>query len=129
MRLEGLLEKKSRLFTIVVIGVVSILAIPVIIPHILHTHHVMHIFLHVGGMTLAVFVTLLAIIAYHRLRTKRLLFSSIAFANFIAAETVNLIDSTWPSIYDIGDLALLEVAHLLTFATLGLLAIGVFRND
>ena len=128
-RPEALLERKSTLFSIVVTGVVAILAFPVIAPHLLHGLHIVHIFLHIGGITLAVFITLLATIAYFRLRTKRLLLSSIAFGTFIVAETVLVIDATWPNVYDLGDLPLLEVGHLLTFTTLGLLAIGVFRND
>ncbi len=128
-RPETILERKSTLFSIVVTGVVAILALPVILPHLLHGLHIVHIFLHIGGITLAVFITLLATIAYFRLKTKRLLLSAIAFGNFIVAETILVIDATWPSIYDIGDLPLLEVGHLLTFTTLGLLAIGVFRND
>jgi uncharacterized membrane protein len=95
----------------------------------LHGLHIVHIFLHIGGITLAVFITLLATIAYLRLRTKRLLLSAIAFGNFIAAETILVIDATWPHVYDFAGLPLLEVGHLLTFTTLGLLAIGVFRND
>jgi hypothetical protein len=128
-RPERIVEKKSTLFSIVVAGVVAILALPIIIPHLLHGFHIAHIFLHIGGITLAVFITILASIAYSRLRTKRLLLSAIAFANFIAAEFVLLIDTTWPSAYDLGDMPLSEVGHLLTFATLGLLALGVFRND
>ena len=85
--------------------------------------------MHVGGITLAVFISVLAGIAYYRLRTKRLLLSSIAFTNFIAAEAVLLVDATWPTIYDLEFMPLSEVGHLLTFATLGLLALGVFRND
>ena len=102
---------------------------PIIIPHLLHGFHIAHIFLHVGGITLAVFISALAGIAYYRLRTKRLLLSTIAFSNFIVAEVVLLLDATWPSLYDLGDVPLSEVGHLLTFATLGLLALGVFRND
>ena len=128
-RPETLLEKKSTLFSIVVSGVIGILAFPVIAPHLLHGLHLAHIFLHIGGITLAVFITLLATIAYLRLRTKRLLLSAIAFGNFIAAETILVIDATWPHVYDFSGLPLLEVGHLLTFTTLGLLAIGVFRND
>ena len=105
------------------------MALPVILPHLLHGFHIAHIFLHIGGITLAVFISLLATIAYLRLRTKRLLLSAVAFANFIAAESILLIDATWPSVYDLGDMPLLEIGHLLTFCTLGLLAIGVFRND
>lgn len=128
-RPERIVERKSTLFSIVVTGVVAILALPIIIPHLLHGYHLAHIFLHVGGITLAVFISVLAGIAYYRLRTKRLLLSAIAFTNFIAAEFVLLVDATWPSIYDIGNVPLGEVGHLLTFITLGLLALGVFRND
>jgi len=128
-RPESIVEKKSTLFSIVVAGIVAILALPIIVPHLLHGYHIAHIFLHIGGIALAVFITILAGFAYSRLRTKRLLLSAIAFANFIAAEFVLLIDTTWPTIYDLGDMPLSEVGHLLTFATLGLLALGVFRND
>ena len=128
-RPESIVEKKSVLFSVVVAGVVAILALPVIIPHLLHGHHIAHIFLHSGGITLAVFISILAGIAYFRFRTKRLLLSAIAFANFIAAETVLLVDATWPNIYDLEFMPLSEIGHLLTFGTLGLLALGVFRND
>lgn len=126
---ERILEKKSTLFSIVVTGVVAILAIPIIIPHLLHGYHLAHIILHVGGISLAVFITVLAIFAYHKLRTKRLLLSAIAFANFIGAEVVLLVDATWPNVFDFDMMSISEVGHLLTFVTLGLLALGVFRND
>ena len=128
-RPESIVERKSTLFSIVVAGVIAILAIPIIIPHLLHGYHLAHIFLHVGGITLAVFIAVLAGFAYNRLRTKRLLLSAVAFTNFIAAEVVLLVDATWPSVFDVGDMTLPEVGHLLTFITLGLLALGVFRND
>ncbi len=128
-RAETILERKSTLFSMVLVGVVSILAIPIIIPHLLHGFHIAHIFLHVGGITLAVFITLLSILAYNRLRTKRLLLSMIAFATFIGAEVVMLVDVTWPTVYDLDVVPLSEIGHLLTFTTLGVLALGVFRND
>ncbi len=128
-RPETILERKSTLFSIVVTGVIAILALPIIIPHLLHGYHLAHIFLHVGGITLAVFITVLAVFAYSRLRTKRLLLSAVAFANFIAAEVVLLVDATWPSVFDFDVMSISEVGHLLTFVTLGLLALGVFRND
>ena len=126
---ENLLERKSTLFSIVVTGVIAILAVPIIIPHMLHGFHLAHIFLHIGGITLAIFISTLALAAYFRLRTKRLLLSAIAFTTFIGAESALLVDSTWPNIFDIGLMPLNEVGHLLTFITLGLLAFGVFRND
>lgn len=126
---ENLVEKKSRLFTIVVAGVVSILAVPVILPHILHGFHFAHILLHIGGLTLAAFIAILATFAYVKLKTKRLLLSAIAFNTFISAEVILLIETTWPGTYFLGNWSLQEIGHLLTFSTLGLLALGVFRND
>ena len=128
-KIESILERKSTLFGIALLVVVGSLAIPIIIPHIFHGFHVVHIGLHVGGITLAVFISLIAIIAYFRLKTKRLLITTIAFSIFIVAESVLLIDATWPTIYDIGLVSLLEVGHILTITTLGLMAMGVFRND
>ncbi|WP_428325247.1 hypothetical protein [Nitrosopumilus sp.] len=128
-RPERIVEKKSTLFSIVVTGVVAILALPIIIPHLFHGYHLAHIILHVGGISLAVFITVLAVFAYYKLRTKRLLLSAIAFANFIGAEVVLLVDATWPNVFDFDIMSISEVGHLLTFVTLGLLALGVFRND
>ena len=128
-RPQSLLERKSTIFSLVVVGVVAILAIPVIMPHLFHGFHIAHIFLHISGITLAVFITILAILAYSKLKTKRLLLSLFAFAIFTAAEIVLVVDATWPTLYDLGDISLLEIGHLLTFSTLGLLALGVFRND
>lgn len=128
-RPEAIVERKSTLFSVVAVGVIAILALPIIIPHLLHGYHLVHIFLHIGGITLAVFISILAGIAYSKLRTKRLLLSFIAFTTFIGAEIVMLFDATWPAIYDFGDVPLREVGHLLTFTTLGLLALGVFRDD
>lgn len=129
LRPENLVERKSTLFSIIVTGVIAILALPIIIPHLFHGYHLAHIFLHIGGITLAVFISTLAISAYVRLRTKRLLLSAIAFTTFIGAESALLVDSSYPNVFDFGILPLNEVGHLLTFITLGLLALGVFRND
>ena len=126
---ENILERKSTLFSVVVTGVIAILAIPIIIPHLFHGYHLAHIFLHIGGITLAVFISTLAISAYFRLRTKRLLLSAVAFTTFIGAESALLVDSSYPNVFDFWILPLDEVGHLLTFITLGLLALGVFRND
>lgn len=128
-RAEKMLEKKSILFSVVTVGIIAILAIPIIIPHILHGFHLAHIVLHVGGITLAVFISILAIYAYKKLRTKRLLLSSVAFSTFIGAEVILLIDATWPTVFDFDLFSVAEIGHILTFVTLGLLALGVFRND
>lgn len=126
---QNILERKSTLFSIIIAITVASLSIPVILPHLFHGFHIFHIFLHVGGIILSTFLSILSITAFYRLKTKKLLLTSIAFSMFMAAETMTLIDATWPFVFSIGDVPLLEVSHLLMITTLGLLAMGVFRND
>ena len=126
---QYILERKSTMFSVIVAGVVGILAAPIILPHIFHGYHIAHIALHIGGITLATFLSVLSIAAFLRLKTKRLFLTAIAFGVFIGAEMVLVIDATWPMVYDLSGISLLELGHLLTFITLGVLAMGVFRND
>lgn len=116
-------------FSIAALGIALTLSIPVVFPQMLHGFHMAHILLHTGGVILALFITTLAVFAYRRLRTRRLLFTTVAFANFILTESVLLVYAINPEAVDLGETSILEVGHLLTFITLGLLALGVLRND
>lgn len=127
-RPEQMLEKKPVLFGVVMTAVVGILAAPVIMPHMFHGFHIVHILLHIGGITLATFLTVLSMLAYFRARSRRLMITTCAFLIFVAAESVTLTDATWPSLYHVGGLALMEIGHLLMITSLGLLAAGVFQD-
>jgi len=126
---EQIFTKKSNLFVIVLAAVIALLAIPVIIPHILHGYHMVHIGIHIVGLTLSTFLLILAVYAYKNLKTSRMLLTSISFSMFVSSEIVTLIDATWPSLYDLGYMTMAEIGHILLIITLGMLAIGVFRND
>jgi len=126
---EYVLERKSVLFGVVMAGTIAILAVPVIMPHIFHGFHIIHIMLHVGGITLASFLAILSATAYYRLRTKRMGMTLVGFLIFATAECVTLVDATWPLMYRLGTTSLMEVGHLLLLFAFGMLAIGVFRND
>lgn len=127
--LGQILENKPTLFSATACAVVAILAIPVIIPHMLHGYHMAHITLHIAGLTLAAFLTILAVASYRRTGSRRLMISALAFTCFAASEAVLLTDTAWPFLMSIGILPLMELGHLLGFAALGLLAMAVFRND
>lgn len=129
MNPSRLLSRKSNLFTIILAAVIGLLAIPVIIPHVLHGYHMVHIAIHIIGLTLSVFLSVLAVMAYKSFKTNKMLFSLLAFSVFVTAEIVTLVDATWPTIYDLGYMTLSEVGHVLLLVTLGMLSIGVFRND
>lgn len=128
-RATQIIDKKSNLFTIILASVIALLAIPVIIPHILHGYHMVHIGIHISGLILSTFLLLLAVNAYINLRSRKMLFTSVSFSMFLSAEIVTLIDATWPMIYDLGEVTLSELGHVLLLTTLGMLAMGVFRND
>ena len=127
-RLERI-KNVSTLLSVTIICAIVLLTIPVIIPHLLHGFHAAHLILHTGGIALASFIAVLAIVAYLRTRTKRLAFSAAAFVIFMIAQTVMLVETAWPSIFDLGFTSMHEVGHLLIFTSLGLLAVGVLKND
>lgn len=119
----------ASLFLVAVLGIALTLSVPVAFPHLMHGFHAAHILLHTGGMVLALFITTLAAASYRTLRSRRLLLTTIAFANFMFTEALLLAHTLEPSIINLGDAHISEVGHLLMFATLGLLALGVLRND
>ena len=69
--LGQILENKPTLFSATACVVVAILAIPVIIPHMLHGYHMAHITLHIAGLTLAAFLTTLAVASHRRTGSRR----------------------------------------------------------
>ena len=123
------LENKPKLFALVIFSVIGVLAIPVILPHIFHRFQVFHILLHLSGVSIGSFLTIVSAIAYARIKTKRMLFTMIAFALFAVAEVFSVIDAAWQYTYYLGTLSADEVGHILELCTLGMFAISVFRRD
>ncbi|MEW6589276.1 MAG: hypothetical protein AB1299_08960, partial [Thermoproteota archaeon] len=102
MSIQQFAENKSKLFGIVILSVMTVLVMPIILPNLFHGSHIVHIGLHIGGLVAAIFLTMVTLAAYTKMKTKRLLFTSIAFSFFIAAESITLIDITWPFTYYFG---------------------------
>jgi uncharacterized membrane protein len=123
------LENKPKLFALVIFSVIGVLAVPVILPHIFHRFQVFHILLHLSGVSIGSFLTIVSAIAYKRIKTKRMLFTMIAFALFAVAEVFSVIDAAWQYTYYLGTLSADEVGHILELCTLGMFAISVFRRD
>ena len=64
----------------------------------------------------------------YRLRTKKMLITSIAFMTFAAAEIVQLINATETHVYNFFE-SPSEISHLMMLGMIGLLAIAIFRKD
>ena len=124
-----MLENKSTLFSIVIFVIVGLLAIPVVLPHITHQFQVFHILLHLVGISIAVFLSIISAFAYSKTRTRRLLFTMIAFSIFVASEAFSVIDAAWQYTYYLGEFSAGELGHILMISTLGMFALSVFRRD
>ena len=124
-----LLEDRPKLFAIVIFTVIGVLAIPVILPHIFHKFQVFHILIHLSGVSIASFLSIVSALAYTRIRTRRLLFTTIAFSLFAVSEVFSVIDAAWQYTYYLGSVSADEVGHILALCTLGMFALSVFRRD
>ncbi|MDE1728326.1 MAG: hypothetical protein KGI02_07115 [Thaumarchaeota archaeon] len=126
---SNILENRSNLLTVIMFAIIGILAIPVILPHIFHEFQIFHILIHLCGISLAVFLSIVSAIAYSRVKTKRLFFTMLAFSLFVIAEALSLVDAAWQYTYYLGPFPAGEIGHFFEVSTLGMLALGVFRKD
>lgn len=126
---DSIIENRSNLLTLIMFTVIGILAVPVILPHIFHKFQIFHILIHLSGISLAVFLSIISAIAYVRVKTKRLFFTMLAFSLFVIAEALSLVDAAWQYTYYLGPFPAEEIAHFFELSTLGMFALSVFRKD
>ena len=121
-------NNKPRLLITVIIAVVGALSIPVLWPHVYHGSHIYHLLLHTAGIVLSVFLAILSVNAYYKMRTKKMIITTVAFMVFTGAEFVQLMDATKTHVYNILE-SPSEIAHLMMLGMIGLLALAIFRRD
>ena len=66
-------NNKPKLLIVVILTVVGSLSIPVLMPHIYHGSHIYHLLLHTSGIILSVFLAILSVNAYYKMRTKKMI--------------------------------------------------------
>ena len=125
--LKDVLVSKPKLFGVVSFILISMLAVPVILPHIRHPSMIYHILLHVVSVIIAVFLGLISFLAYSRTGGTRLIlmtggFSLLAIIEFLYLfhATANIEDIIIP-IVDV------ELSHVILLAMLTLFGIGVLK--
>ena len=121
-------NNKPRLLIAVIIAVVGALSVPVLWPHVYHGSHIYHLLLHTAGIVLSVFLAILSVNAYYKMRTKKMIITTIAFIVFTGAEIVQILDATKTHVYNILE-SPSEIAHLMMLGMIGLLALAIFRRD
>jgi hypothetical protein len=116
-----------KLLAIITIGLIAILAIPVVIPHITHTGVIYHISLHVGSVIIAVFLTVVSVIAYRRNGSRRLLFMMGGFAVLAFVEFLYLFYATVNIEAVLIPVVDVELSHVILLVMLTLFGIGVLK--
>ena len=71
---DNIVSDKPKLFIVISVIVVSVLAVPVIIPHTSHPEQIYHIVLHIGSLILSIFLFIISLFSYLRNGGSRLLF-------------------------------------------------------
>jgi hypothetical protein len=125
--IDSIVSDKPRLFILISIIIVSVLAIPVIIPYISHPQHIYHIILHIVSLILSIFLCIVSLSSYSRNGGSRLLFMSLGFLSLVVVETLFLFYAA-RGIQDIlVPVVNIELPHIILFAMLTLFGIGILK--
>jgi hypothetical protein len=118
---------KSRLLIIVSASVLGVLAVPVIIPHILHPYMIYHIFLHLVTVIISLFLSIVSVIAVDRTHNTRILLMTFGFLALVAAELVHLLTATQSIMDLLIPVVNIEMTHIILLTMVTLFSIGVLK--
>jgi len=111
------------LITAIVIGVVA----PIVMPHLAHPSMIYHITLHIASLTIAVFLSIVSLLAYTRSAGTRLLFMTLGFIALAVVEFLYLLDaSALVSMFDFSTLNI-ELPHVILLGMLAMFGLGVLK--
>jgi hypothetical protein len=124
---RGARTSTAKLFGIITVSVIAVLAVPVIIPHLSHTGVIYHVLVHIASVIIAVFLTAISIIAYRRNGSARLLFMMAGFAVLAFVEFLYLFYATANIETVIIPIVDIELSHIILLVMLTLFGIGVLK--
>jgi hypothetical protein len=127
MIIHNILSDKPKLFILVSVVVISVLAIPMIIPYLNHPQHIYHIVLHIVSLILSIFLCIVSLSSYVRNGGSRLLFMSLGFVSLVVVEILFLFYAA----RGIQDILIpgvnIELPHIILLAMLALFGIGIVK--
>ena len=112
------------LITALVVGIVA----PFVIPHATHPSMIYHILLHLAGLTIALFLSIVSLLAYSRNTTTRMLLMAIGFMTLALVEFFYLLQSGG---IVVGQLIIpavnIELSHMVLLIMVSLFGLGVLK--
>jgi hypothetical protein len=112
------------LVTALVVGVVA----PLVIPHVTHPSMIYHILLHMAGLTIAIFLSIVSVLAYSRNRGIRMLMMAVGFMSLALVEFFYLLQAGG---IVIGQIIIptinIELSHVILLIMVSLFGLGVLK--
>jgi hypothetical protein len=123
---------KRVLFVLVTAITVAIL-VPLSIAHMTHPYMIYHILLHISGVIIATFLSVVSTLAYQRTASLKVLLMTIGFASLVAVEVLYVLDLSIPMIssmhlFDIP-ITNIELPHVLLLIMLVTFSTGVLKMN
>jgi hypothetical protein len=112
------------LIAALVIGVVA----PLVIPHVAHPSMIYHILLHMAGLTIAIFLSIVSVLAYSRNTTTRMLLMAVGFMSLALVEFFYLLQAGGIAIGQVIIPAVnIELSHIMLLIMVSLFGLGVLK--
>jgi hypothetical protein len=112
------------LITALVVGVVA----PLVTPHAAHPSMIYHILLHMAGLTMAIFLSIVSILAYSRNTTTRMLLMAVGFMSLALVEFFYLLQAGGIVIGQVIIPAVnIELSHIILLIMVSLFGLGVLK--
>jgi hypothetical protein len=112
------------LITALVVGVVA----PLVVPHATHPSMIYHILLHMAGLTIAIFLSIVSLLAYSRNTTTRMLLMAVGFMSLALVEFVYLLQAGGTVVGQFIIPAVnIELSHVILLIMVSLFGLGVLK--
>jgi hypothetical protein len=112
------------LTTALVVGVVA----PLVIPHATHPSMIYHILLHMAGLTIAIFLSIVSSLAYSRNTTARMLLMAVGFMSLALIELFYLLQAGGIVVGQFIIPAInIELSHMILLIMVSLFGLGVLK--
>jgi hypothetical protein len=112
------------LVTALVLGVVA----PFVIPHAAHPSMIYHIILHMAGLAIAIFLSIVSFLAYSRNTTTRMLLMAVGFTTLALVEFFYLLQAGGIAVVQFVIPAVnIELSHIILLAMVSLFGLGVLK--
>jgi hypothetical protein len=123
------LNNKTNLFLVLSLSISSVIAYPILIPHITHMSMSYHIIIHMISLNIAIFLTTISFISFKKSKSKKVLLTACSFVFLLIIEILYMLQASHFIRTFYIPFIEVEFSHLLLLGMLILFASGVLRVD